>query len=138
MEEFIMILEENVKKELTNYFGKQNDDALQCICDYVCNNASAVLANKIVEKKLTIQGAFNHIVAKAKAKASGRSSAMASDKEVFGWAMDYFEEVESDNTSSIPMSQPVQVTKYEPVAPKTKKKVKKEENKNQTSLFDFL
>lgn len=113
------------------------------ILDYIENNASEMLVEKINTGKKTMTDCFNYIVSEAKHKAV-KGCAMIADSEVFGWAMHYFEE-----DSIKPVTAPVvkAEVKTAPVKETKKPEVKKQEKKaddldectkNQISMFDLF
>ena len=96
---------------------------------YLENNASEELANKINSGSKTLNGCWNYITSEARKRAVG-NCACIEDKEVYGWAIHYFEEdsIKENEIKTTPVkveTKPVKETK--PV----------ESNDNQISLFDL-
>lgn len=98
--------------------------------EYLENNASEVLADKINNGKKTLQGCWNYITNEARKKAIG-GCACIEDREVFGWAIHYFEE-DSIKEGEI-KSEPVKNPKTDVKPTKTKAK----SADGQMSLFDL-
>ena len=129
-----------------------NDTSEQRILEYLVQNASEILADKInngvqIEKdgktlinKKTLEGFMKYACEEAKKQAEkGQRYACIDDATVYGWAIHYFEE-----DSIIGMLYNLDGTEYKPVvkapqpAPK-KEAPKKVETRNvQYSLFDDL
>lgn len=65
------------------------------ILTYLEENASDELVEKINAGKKTLAGCWDFIVARARAKATGRCACIE-DVEVYGWAVHYFEESDED------------------------------------------
>lgn len=61
------------------------------ILDYINENASENLTEKINSGKKTMEGCFDYIKNEAK-KQAVKGCACIEDQEVYGWAMHYFEE----------------------------------------------
>ena len=72
----------------------------QLVLEYLENNASDVLVEKINSGTRTIADCWRFITGKARSRAvsgSGTGScAVISDEEVFGWAVHFFEESSAD------------------------------------------
>jgi len=64
----------------------------QRILDYLLDNASEVLIEKINTGKKTLAGAVRYATAEAKKKANGESCVCVDDATVFGWIVHFFEE----------------------------------------------
>jgi hypothetical protein len=64
----------------------------QRILDYLLDNASDVLIEKINTGKKTLAGAVRYATAEAKKKANGESCVCVDDATVFGWIVHFFEE----------------------------------------------
>ena len=123
------------------------------VLEYLRENASDALAEKINTGKKTMQGCWTYITSMARNKSQG-NVAVIEDQEVFGWAVHFFEE------DSIPESGHIEnarktVTKevhkeylkkleaqHEEMLKKEVKVVKKPEKSNditgQISLFDLM
>ena len=115
----------------------------ELILAYIEQNASNVLIEKIKASRKTLGQCMSFIINQARKKAMN-GCAMVEDKEVFGWAMHFFEE-DSIKASEIqaPAAKIVTqgtVKKPEPVKKETVKKepVKTEQLKGQMNIFDFL
>lgn len=67
------------------------DAAQEKVKEYLEQNVSDLLAEKINTGEKTLQGCWNYIVGEAKQKAVS-GCACIEDREVFGWAVHYFEE----------------------------------------------
>ena len=114
-----------------------NGQNQELILAYIEQNASDALVEKIKASKKTIGQCMNFIISQAKKKAVN-NCAMVEDKEVFGWAMHFFEE---DSITASEIKTPVKV-----VAPVPEKKVEKkpvekrpeEQLSGQMNIFDFL
>lgn len=114
---------------------------------YLEQNVSDILAEKINSGKKTLQGCWNFIVGEAKKKAVS-GCACIEDKEVFGWAVHYFEEDSIEECKSAPAVKTATVKteakaekKPAPAlktAPEVKKKApSKNVDESQISLFDL-
>jgi len=62
------------------------------VLEYLQQNASEVLAEKINAGTKTLAGALSHAKAEAKKLAAGEGCVMVDDATVFGWIVHYFEE----------------------------------------------
>ena len=117
------------------------------VLEYLNQNASEVLTEKINNGKKTLKGCAHYITGEARKQAKN-GSACIEDSVVFGWAVHYFEEdaiPELGNYASFAKPQ------AQGVAPKVEKPVKVQETKKpepkkapveeqlpgQMSLFDF-
>lgn len=117
------------------------DPAKQLVIDYLEENASDVLVEKINRCKKTIDNCWVFITDSARKRATNGCAAI-SDSEVFGWAVHYFEEEGNVKVSSA--STPVKTVKV--VAEKKKPEPKKEEPKvkkdemlpGQMTIFDLM
>ena len=138
------------------------------IKDYLEENASAVLADKInngvfIEKdgqrllnRKTLKGCIDNIRTQAK-KQAVNGCAMIDDEVVFGWAVHYFEEdsiheklFKEDGTEYLPKANPKKPSKTDKEsdsedfdgetvkAPAKKKDEPKKNNNAQLNLFDML
>lgn len=111
----------------------------ELILAYIEQNASDVLIEKIKASKKTIGQCMSFIISQAKKKAIN-NCAMVEDKEVFGWAMHFFEE-DSINANEIKAPVAKVVTQGAEKKPEVKKPVEKkptEQLKGQMNIFDFL
>ena len=123
------------------------DESQKRILEYLENNASDILANKInngvqVEKdgkqllsKKDLNSFFNYANTEARKLAENKSYACIDDKTVYGWAIHYFEEDEIQGKLFN-----LDGTEYEPPKPIKKEtpKVEVKEKPKQPSLFDFI
>lgn len=112
------------------------------IKEYLENNVSEVLAEKINNGKKTLKGCWNFITNEAKKYLNNKSGGV-SNKVVFGWAVHYFEE-DSIKEGKIDNSSNTTPTKAKEPKEKTKKvESKPKEKKHPTiedlsmNLFDF-
>ena len=62
------------------------------ILEYLNQNASAVLVEKINAGKKTLSGAVQYATGEAKKLAAGAGSVCVDDETVFGWIIHFFEE----------------------------------------------
>jgi hypothetical protein len=94
----------------------------QRILDYLVENASEVLAEKINAGKKTLSGAVNYATSEARNLAKGASALCVDDVTVFGWIVHYFEEDEIKESAKAPKSVkvPAKVAKKEAVNSKKK------------------
>lgn len=88
----------------------------ELVKNYLEQNVSDLLAEKINSGKKTLQGCWNYIVSEAKKKAVS-GCACIEDREVFGWAVHYFEEDSIAECKTAPA--------VKTVAPKTESKTEK-------------
>lgn len=120
---------------------KTTDATKQIIIDYLEENASDVLVEKIQRCGKTIDDCWNFITDSARKRAKNNCACIA-DAEVFGWAIHYFEE---EGNVKVSKTEPVKVVA--PKKPKAEKpkevkaeKPKKESNDmlpGQVTIFDF-
>lgn len=80
-------MSETVKLKLT-----AENPTEQRILDYLIENASAVLAEKINAGKKTLAGAVNYATDEARKMANGSGCVCVDDATVFGWVIHFFEE----------------------------------------------
>ena len=100
---------------------------------YLESNVSSELANKINNGKKTLNGCWNYITAEARKRAVN-NCACIEDKEVYGWAVHYFEEDSIKENEIKPVQHTVETKpKAEPKAEKKSNSV----NKMQLNLFDL-
>lgn len=123
------------------------DESQKRILEYLENNASDILANKInngvqVEKdgkqllsKKDLDSFFNYANTEARKLAKNKSYACIDDKTVYGWTIHYFEEDEIQGKLFN-----LDGSEYEPPKPVKKEppKVEVKEKPKQPSLFDFM
>ena len=123
------------------------DESQKRILEYLEENASEILANKInngvqVEKdgkqllsKKDLDSFFIYATNEAKKMAENKSYACIDDKTVYGWAIHYFEEDEIQGKLFN-----LDGTEFEPPKPIKKEtpKVEVKEKPKQPSLFDFI
>lgn len=111
----------------------------ELILAYIEQNASDALVEKIKASKKTIGQCMSFITSQAK-KMAINGCAMVEDKEVFGWAMHFFEE---DSIKANEIKAPVAkiVTQGTEKKPEVKKPVEKkptEQLSGQMNIFDLL
>lgn len=102
----------------------------EIILNYLNQNASESLVEKINNGKKTLEQCWNYIVAEAK-KEAVNNCACIDDSTVFGWAVHFFEEdsIQAEEQKPIPVKT---------VAPKPKLEPKKPQAEIiQLSLFDM-
>ena len=87
------------------------------ILDYINENASEALTEKINSGKKTMAGCFDYIKNEAK-KQAVKGCACIEDQEVYGWAIHYFEE---DAIKEGEIQQRAAVYEPEPKKPEPKK-----------------
>lgn len=113
----------------------------ELVLEYLKNTVTDILAEKINTGKKTLSGCWNFIVGEAKKKAV-QGCACIEDKEVFGWAVHYFEEDSIEECKSAPAvkttttAKPKAEKKTIPVA-EPKAPAKKQEQ-GQMSIFDMF
>lgn len=102
------------------------------IKDYLESNSSEELANKINNGNKTLKGCWNYITNEARKKATD-NCACIEDKEVYGWAVHYFEEdsIKENEIKPIPVK-----TKTTEKSTPVKEKPILVEGLQQLSLFD--
>lgn len=123
------------------------DDNEKIILQYLENNVSDVLAEKINSGTKTLADCWNFIVKCADEQLHGRNGAVSSDV-VFGWAVHFFEEdsikPEPPKKEYINKTMPNgDVVRVEAGKKKVEEKPKKEEKKSelelqQITLFDLM
>ena len=123
------------------------------ILDYLKNNVSETLAEKINTGKKTLAGCYGYIREEAHSRAKD-GCACISDEEVYGWAIHFFEEdaiEESKKTTNsqegVKKSQEVKKQKVETPDEKLKRLIKEDKKKaepkkeemlkDQMTIFDF-
>lgn len=129
------------------------------ILQYLEQNASESLAERINAGKHNLNDCFNYIRDQAKKRAVNGVAAIE-DRQVYGWAIHYFEEDGQPNTEpkaedyfepvkafDVSVPKPVRIVREakkeepKPEQPKKEPKPKKADAKQitgQTSIFDFL
>ena len=112
------------------------------IAEYIDEEASDALVEKINTGKKGIKDCWSFIFKQAKAKAKGGSSIAITHEEVFGWAMHYFEEDSIEKGKTDNHVKAVISEKPKAAVPKT---IKKEEPKKkedmlpgQMTIFDLM
>lgn len=100
---------------------------------YLESNVSAALAEKINSGNKTLNGCWNYITEEARKRAVG-NCACIEDKEVYGWAVHYFEEDKIKENEIKPVKNTV--TTKPKAEPKAEKKPTGVE-KMQLNLFDL-
>lgn len=107
------------------------------ILDYINENASEALTEKINSGKKTMAGCFDYIKNEAK-KQAVKGCACIEDQEVYGWAIHYFEEdaiKEGEIQQRAAVYKP-ETTKPEPKKPEPKKKT--DDLDGQLDLFSMI
>jgi len=113
----------------------------QRVLEYLEENASDVLAEKINAGNKTLKGFFGYASGEAK-KLAVNGCACIEDKTVFGWAIHYFEEESLKETAAPKEPKAViKATEVEKKAEKqksveVKKKAAKKSTDSQMSFFD--
>lgn len=105
------------------------------ILEYIKKNATEALAEKINAGDKTLKGCWNFIVGEAQRKAVG-GCACVEDREVYGWAMHYFEEDSVKECKTAPkaaVSSPLPKK-----APKKKTVNPIQKSFEQPTLFDIM
>lgn len=127
-----------------NLSAGNHNEAL--VLEHLKKTVTDILAEKINTGKKTLQGCWNFIVGEAKKKAV-QGCACIEDREVFGWAVHYFEEDSIEECKSAPAVKTATTAKpkaekkvekkttpaTEPKAPKSKKA-----DEGQLSMFDLF
>ena len=109
----------------------------EIVLNYLKNNVTDILAEKINAGKKTLQGCWNFIVGEARKK-SVSNCACIEDREVFGWAVHYFQEDSISECKSAPAVKTAITAEKKPAPkPEEKPKVKKVEEE-QISIFDMF
>lgn len=128
----------------TNLISDNSNEKV--ILDYIEQNASDNLVEKINTGKKTMADCMRYIISQAKKKASN-GCAMVEDKEVFGWAIHFFEEdsikavLETGITANAKILNVAETKPEKKVEKKAEKKVAvdlDECTKNQISMFDLF
>lgn len=109
----------------------------ELILAYIEQNASDVLIEKIKASGKTMAQCMSYVTDEARERAVN-GCAMVEDKEVFGWAMHFFEEDTITAKQPAAPKKVVTPTKVEPKAPVKKEPVKTDQLAGQMNIFDFL
>ena len=112
----------------------------KAIKDYLDNNIPSSLLEKIKKGEKTLEKCCNYIMSEMKKRAVG-GCAVATDQEVFGLAVHFFEEDELKGDEKPMMNTRVvrQESKPEPKAePKRVEKKPEAKLEGQMNIFDFL
>lgn len=116
----------------------------KALADYLVENASETLQERINASDKTIAGCGRYIIEEARKKANGASALAMTDAEVFGLVLHYFEEdsiKEKDVgkvNAEVKTSKPAPEPKPEPEPePKPEPKPRKGIPENQISIFDL-
>lgn len=112
----------------------------EIILAYVEQNASDALIAKIKESKKTMSQCMAYIRGEAKGKAKN-GVAMIEDKEVFGWAIHFFEEdsIKGDGANKvIKPAKPVEIKSAPKVEVKEPKKDEKKPDKQLDGQIDIF
>lgn len=112
---------------------ESSSHAQKVIIDYLEENASDVLVNKINNCGKNIDDCWKFIISQAKKKAE-RNCACIADAEVFGWAVHYFEEEGNVEIDNKPIKAMAAVTAPKP-EPKKEETKKVEPKKKPDALF---
>ena len=119
---------------------KANSKETEIILDYLEENASDVLAQKIHDGNKTMDDCWKFIYECAKKAAAGKNCYGCEGQEVFGWAIHFFEE-DSIKANDIVKNKPVKTEKPKEVKkaaePKKQLEEKKEDLPGQMTIFDF-
>lgn len=111
-----------------------NNDYEKTVKQYLEENASEHLIEKINSGQKTLSGFFKYAASEAKKQAVGNCACVA-DKEVFGWAIHYFEEDSiqegQSNNKPAPENKPQE-------KPAEKKPVSKKKDDQQLDFFAML
>ena len=114
----------------------------ELVKNYLEQNVSDLLAEKINSGKKTLQGCWNYIVSEAKKKAVN-GCACIEDREVFSWAVHYFEEdsiAERKSAPAVKTVAPKAESKAEkkPTPKAAPKAPEKKQAQDQISIFDIF
>ena len=120
---------------------KANSKETEIILDYLEENASDVLVEKIRNAKKTMDDCWGFVISCAKKAANGKNSYGCAGQEVFGWAIHFFEE-DSIKAEDIVKNKPAKAEKPKEVKKAAEQKKKPEEKKEeklpgQMTIFDF-
>ena len=114
----------------------------ELVLEHLKKTVTDILAEKINTGKKTLAGCWNFIVGEAKKKAV-QGCACIEDREVFGWAVHYFEEDSIEECKSAPAVKTATTKTEKKVekAPATKAEPKaksKKVDEGQISMFDMF
>ena len=120
---------------------KANSKETEIILDYLEENASDVLVEKIRNAEKTMDDCWQFVISCAKKAANGKNSYGCAGQEVFGWAIHFFEE-DSIKAEDIVKNKPAKEEKPKEVKKAAEQKKKPEEKKEeklpgQMTIFDF-
>lgn len=107
----------------TNLKGTGNQ---KIIIDYLEENASDILIDKINRCGKTMQDCWQYITSQAKKRAQN-GCAMIEDREVYGWAVHYFEEEGNVKPDDKPIKAEPKKAEKKPEPKKTEPKKEKAE-----------
>ena len=117
---------------------KANGSNQELILAYIEKNASETLVEKIKASGKTLGQCMNYITGEARKRAVS-GCAMIEDKEVYGWAMHFFEEdsitAAEPKAPAAKIVAPAKVEKKEPVK---KEPAEMKPLDGQMNIFDFL
>lgn len=118
---------------------KARNGTEQIIVDYINQNASDVLCKKIKASGKTMAGCMDFIRNEAKKKAVN-GCACIEDKEVFGWAIHYFEEESLNEEKKSTENKPVVKAEVKEKKPSPKPKAKEQDVQleGQLDIFDIF
>lgn len=116
-----------------NLEAKTHNEEL--VLEYLKENVSEALADKINNGKKTLSQCWNYIVSEAR-KVAVNNCACVENETVFGWAIHFFEE---DDIKGVDVAVPAKAkVENKPTKVPVKKKPKTEDNSvNQISLFEL-
>lgn len=113
----------------------------ELVLEHLKNTVTEFLAEKINNGKKTLSGCWNFIVGEAKKKAV-QGCAAIEDKEVFGWAVHYFEEDSIEECKSAPAVKTATTAKpkaeKKPIPVVETKAPAKKQTQEQMSIFDMF
>lgn len=106
----------------------------QLVLDYINQNASATLRDKIAAGTKTLGECWGYIVSEAKKLKKG-NCAVVDDKTVFGWAIHFFEE---DDIKAAPVSIKAEVKVSDKEDKPAVKKMSAKSAKKENDAFEQL
>lgn len=122
---------------------KANSNETEIILDYLEENASDVLVEKIRKSNKTMDSCWKFIFECARKAAKGKGSYGCAGQEVFGWAVHFFEEDSikaEDIVKDVPVKSEMPKKEVKKVEkPGKKKEIPKEELlPGQMTIFDLM
>lgn len=112
---------------------KANSKETEIILDYLEENASDVLAEKIRKSNKTMDSCWKFIFECARKAAKDKGSYGCTDQEIFGWAVHFFEE-DSIKAEDIVKDVPVKSEKPKKEVKKAAEQKNKPEEKKEEKL----